>query len=411
MFEFPLISRIGGALAEVTLKDGRRLVIDISPTAIAAVSPLRRDDIVLHDALGRGTVLGVRAGALAVKYESGVRLGISPSREAATLSHLLLDRPGRTIITMPTIDGEWAHVERTSFSRLDPGCIVASAEWGIGQYLGLVDDRPAFNFLYDRGCIRLLPIGSSLTILRANSLGTAVGCMGMDGNPLVVDVGAISPFLPGDYISYRGQCALCVGGSDHGMVVETDEMMLCGLGVGVFGSGEGELLARVAGAGKRRVKTESGEPVDVSVNTRDFERLALLPLDRILIDGVLAVVVGVRDGEVYVQEEGKEYVVRLVGEFRIVMRRFNVPTEREVHVKFGEREFTKIWLHAEAYRGMWFWPGDIVRQEGDLLRVMGLLDRRLFLVEVIAEKRKEVRNLNPCGIMAADLERRPIFVD
>jgi hypothetical protein len=196
------------------------------------------------------------------------------------------------------------------------------------------------------------------------------------------------------------------------MFVESDEMLLCDLGIGVFQRGkllEAELLARVAASGKRRMKLETGEPIDLSVNTSDFVDLPLMPLDRILMGSKVAIVVGVKSGEIYVQCDGADWVRKLPEKFVLLMRRFNIPTQRNIDIQVGGKRFCEMVVEMDAYRGMWFCPGDIVVQENKRMRVIGMLGRRLFLVVSMDTGEQLIANLNPGGIMEALLEYRPFL--
>jgi hypothetical protein len=419
MFELALIGREGGELAEVVLKDGRRLTIDFSPAAMSSMSSFKPDDVIMNPLFGRGLVLGVRAEALVVKYESGIRLSRFKTPEELMLSHVLLERDGTLVLQMPTVDRGWVLVEQVASGKFAPGCIVASDEFGVGQFLGCLGDGLVVNFLRDARLGRVLAKGENIRMVRAKQ-SCLMGFLALNRSSVIVDVNEALcdslGFFPGDFVRMGKRCALCVGGglvgSELGMFVETDEMLLCGLGVGVFQAGrlrEGELLARIAGAGKRQMKLETGETIDLSVNTSDFLSCPVMPLDRIAVGSRLAIVTGMRAGEVFVQYDGGDYVSKLPEKYELVMRRFGIPTRRMMEIESGERKYGEMVMEMDAYRGMWFCPGDIVRQENRRMRVIGMLEKRVFLVASMETGEQMVANLNPGGIMEAVLEHRPFF--
>jgi hypothetical protein len=60
---------------------------------------------------------------------------------------------------------------------------------------------------------------------------------------------------------------------------------------------------------------------------------------------------------------------------------------------------------------MVFMPGDIVEQENDEYRVLGIVDRRKFLVKSLSSGAESVRTLSHCGFLSAAIVQRPSFFD
>jgi hypothetical protein len=414
MFHVPLIGRLGANLAEYDLGHGRKLIVDRSVTILAAISSFRAGDIVLHPCLGRGEVLGARLGCLVLRYKCGIRIARPRTHEALMLCHTLTHRDSSMTIQVPTVSGAWLLVDQMPFDRIDPGSIVWSTKHGLGQFLGRVQDRLVVSFLRDGGAARLIPPRRIASVVRSKQSSYS-GYLGINQAPITVDAiesaAASLGCLPGDILRIGRQCAVCLGttriGDQRSLVFETDDMLLSNLGVGVFGigrMGNGELLARVAMAWKRRMKMATGETVDLSINTSDFINLPVLPLDRIMAGGRIGLVVGVADGRAYVRFEGDEHVGLLPEDWVLLFRRLPVPTSRTI-------AGVRVALHAEAYRGFVFLPGDRVEQDSEEFTVLGRVTKRVFLVREVSTGEESQRELAPCGMAAARILHRPAFFD
>lgn len=416
MFYVPLVKRLKRDLIEVELNNGKKLAVDRSQEVMAEFLSFKTGDVITHKEFGRGIVMGTRAGVLVVKYESGVRLARFDNNNKLIRTHILTERNGNSVIHEVTVDGIWILVEQIDYNKATPGAIVAHQNHGIGQYIGCCYGHPVVKFLQHRGCVTLLDPHDAISVVRTGK-SMPQGYIALNRAPVVVDVSeSLSDslgFKPGDFVRISNHCAYCVGSGlvngRRSLFFETDDMMLCDLGVGVFDADRlatAELVARIAGAGERVMKTQDGKSVRLSVNTSDFLNLPLLPLDRVLLGKTVAMVVGVENGKIWVQLEDSGYVVPLSDTFELVLRRLNTPTVRQVMVN---EERHSIHLDSESYRGMWFSPGDLVEQENECYRVIGMTSRRVFLVVSSKTGEESVRCLNPCGVLAANLKHRPTF--
>jgi hypothetical protein len=388
---------------------------------MSSISSFKPGDVVLHASFGRGEVIGARLNSLVLRYKCGIRIAQPRTPSSLLSSHTLTCRDSTMTIQVPAIGGGCLLVDRLPHERIDPGSIVLSSKYGLGQFLGRVYDRLIVAFIRDGGAARFVKSGRAMFVVRSKeSLHSS--WTGIGRTPVTADTSeaAAAPlgFIPGDFVRVRRQCAACLGttsvGDRRSLLFETDEMLLSNLGVGVFAVGrmdEGELVARIGAAGKRRVRTESGGLVELSINTSDFVTFPLLPLDRITVDDRNAIVVGAADGRLFVQFEGCDYVVPLRDRFSLVFRRLSVPTARSVAPPPGAPECVRVLLHADAYRGMAFQPGDVVEQDGEQWRVVGRLARRTFLVRAVASGVEVARTLAPCGMAAAKLIHRARFFD
>jgi hypothetical protein len=74
IFQLPLVSRHGGNIVDVELKDGRSLTFDRLPATMSLISSLKPGDVVVNPVFGPGVVLGERGGSLVIKYKTRVRL-------------------------------------------------------------------------------------------------------------------------------------------------------------------------------------------------------------------------------------------------------------------------------------------------------------------------------------------------
>jgi hypothetical protein len=386
-----------------------------------SISSFRQGDVVVHPLFGRGEVLGARLGSLVLKYKCGIRIARAAAHEDLMLGHTLADREGKITIQVPTVDGAWVLVEQVACRGIDPGSIVLVGKYGLGQFLGSACEKLAVAFLRDGGAARFVDRNRAMSVIRSKQ-SLYSGCIGVNHASLTVDhnenIAAALGYLPGDLVRIRGQCARCIGvtyiADQPSLLFETDDMLLSNLGAGVFAIGrlrDGELVARVGAAGKRHMKRESGEFIDLSVNTSDFINLPLLPLDRIFAHERIAIVVGAADGQIYVQFEGMDSIQKLPSEYWLIFRRLNVPTIREIEGVPELPECRKVLLHADAYRGMVFQPGDIVEQSGEEFRVIGWMCKRTFLVRAMGSGEQSTRVFAPCGISTAKVVCRPSFFE
>ena len=419
MFNIPLVKRLKRDLIEVELNNGKKLAVDRSQEVMAQFSSFKTGDVITHKQFGRGVVMGTRAGALVVQYQNGVKLARFENNDQLILTHYLTERNGNSVIHESTVDGMYILVEQIEYNKVTPGSIVSHGKQGVGQYIGCCYGNPVVKFLQDCGCVTILEPHDQLSIVRTGK-SLCQGYIALNRSPVVADVNEHLcqklGFKPGDYVKISNNCAYCVGiGSVDGqdaLFFETDDMMICDLGVGIFESerlAEAELIARIACPGERLMKTENGTSITLSVNTNDFLTLPVLPLDRVLVNNTVAMVVGVNNGQVYVQQEDTPFVLPLPDNFQLIMRRLNTPTVRHVAVKDEKVSVHTIRLDSESYRGMWFCPGDLVEQENEIYRVIGMVARREFLVVSSTTGEQSLRCLNPCGVLTATLKHRPTF--
>jgi hypothetical protein len=418
VFFLPLIGRLGGNLAEFDLSDGRKLSVDRSRAVMSRLSSFAPGDAILHPMFGRGEVLGARVGSLVLKYKCGIRLVHARDHEALMLAHTLTEREGKITIQVPTVDGAWVLVEQVPWKRIDPGSIVFSGKYGLGQFLGCAYEQLVVAFLRDGGAARCVKCNRALSVIRSKQ-SLYSGCVGVNQESLTVDynenIAADLGYLPGDFIKIMGQCAWCYGttyvADQPSLVFETDDMLLSNLGVGTFAIGplrDGELIARIGAPGKRRMKRETGEFIDLSINTSDFINHPLMPLDRIFAGNRIAIVVGAANDQIYVQFEGTDSVQILPAEYALIFRRLAVPASRTI---WCTAECKRVLLHADAYRGMVFRPGDVVEQDSEEYRVIGRLHKRTFLVQAMGSTEYSARVLAPCGMSIARVVHRASFFE
>jgi hypothetical protein len=268
--------------------------------SLSVIAPI--GDIVFHQSFGNWEIVGTRLHSLVVKYKCGIRIARPNNNECLMLTHVFTDRDGRITIQIPTVDGVWILVDQIQYERIDPGSIVLSNKHGFGQFLGCVENKLVVAFLKDRGAAPFVKYNRISSIIRSKQSPYS-GWIGVNHSSITVDpnenMAGKLRFLSGDLVRIRRQSAGCLGttriGDQASLVFETDDMLFANLGVGVFSIGkmiEGELIARIGAAGKRRMKMATGESIELSINTSDFLNLPLLPLDRILADGRIRIVVG-----------------------------------------------------------------------------------------------------------------------
>lgn len=420
MLQLSLIGRIGSDLHDVYLKNDINLAVDKSHTIMSQITSFKAGDIIFESRFGKGVVMGARADNVVIQYEGGVKLAKYMTADQIMMSHSLIHREGKKVIQQTTVDGNLVLIEECGCDSMATGCIVVHNTYGIGEYIGCHNEHMAIKFIRDSNCIRLICGNQKLGMIRT-CCSFIQGYLGINRETAIIDVQIQKSrelgYFPGDMIKINKYCACCIGSgyiyNEQSLFFETDEMILCNLGVGIFGKGKmtdkGELLARIASPGTRFMKTENGELIELSVNTDDFLTSPLLPLDRIIINGSTAIVVGLHDSQLYIQFENTNYAQPLSGKYHLILRRFNIPTMKIVNAEFNKITYNQVMLHVDYYRGMWFMPGDIVEQENENYRVIGMLENRLFLVKSLKTGEQSARILNPCGVLTANLIHRASF--
>lgn len=429
--------------------------IDRSNEEISKICCFKSGDTVINSQLNQGVILGVRANFLVVKYEKDVLLETPNSVK-------LIGREGKTVISGTTIEGENILIEKCSFHDISSGDIIFG-EFGIGQFLGFKGEHVAIRFLSDDGKIRLiLPSTKLLPLRTAKEMFNGLIGINLNSLTLSIQIHPKSNIQAEDLILYNGECARCVGFLNGKPLFETDKMLLENLGVGTlpekklsnplmvqnsktydhsskFGKINNLLpITHISPeyldyAQKKTEPLQIAENIEIiskigekqnrtfgaltlSVNTDDFADTGYLPGDKILINQQIAVIVGISitniDHEkhtkktIYYKKDSSSKVEELSDKDIpvLIFRRFNSPISRTFQIGTKQQEAR---IDAEAFRGAWFWPGDIVEREKIRYIVYGFLGKHTFIVQCDGCDDYEIVVLNPIGFLKAQLIYRP----
>jgi hypothetical protein len=357
--------------------------VDASETGLGRVGFFRAGDVIEHDSYGEGTVVGERCENVWIRYGVTVRMCRSKGMPSG---HRLVSRVGCEIVPKRSVTGQVIYAELRPVHQYEPGCLVETPEFGIGQFEGVAAGKLVVSFVSDCGLARIVPADRSVSIRR--SIAPRVERMPfLDGTTREVEIGrAELPIVAQDWILYEGQAAKCVGVLTELNVLafETEEMIVNDLGVGAFPPDvceRFEFLARVSCPGKV-TKVRDGTKIELSVDTDDFTRSQVLPADVLVANGERYTVAGITGNTIYVQAVTGEFVQELPSEFRLLYRRLAVPTRCVTR----DDPPTKAFIDVEHLRGSGYLPGDDVRDHRDRLTMMGVVSSDHFLVEIGDEK-------------------------
>ncbi|OHS94248.1 hypothetical protein TRFO_39559 [Tritrichomonas foetus] len=141
-----------------------------------------------------------------------------------------------------------------------------------------------------------------------------------DGEVITLDVTCSGNiiFQPTDRVlSPQGEATIL--GFNGVPYIQTDEMRMNGYEAIPSNVFDLKLIRRINGIAKRKVCLESGEEIEVSLNTEDTKR-GLLPGDKILVQDKVSNVVGFNSEQVIIQDKGSQKCRILTNSFCIIYR-------------------------------------------------------------------------------------------
>jgi len=412
MLCLPLIWRRGSLIKSFALTENASLQVDTSPSEMLKISPFLSDDLIHHPLYGNGNVLGVRANSLVIRFKHKTVFAQSETPSNLIKSLSLIEREGKQVFLDTNINKTAVLIEKRGIEGFDCLNIVCHSEFGIGVFLGCLNNSLAIRFVKDSGYVRMIQSFEFLNHLRTQS-ENVVTMKSIRNDMIDVDLDESKcqklGCIPYDYIEHNGIYALCLGSTiidnETKLVFQTEDMILSNIGVGIMNLDplNTRIIARLSSHGTRLIFDSNGKEVQISINTDDFLRYDLLPLDLIKIDDAIAMVIGINEYGIWVQWENYEYASILnQTNYELIYRRY----DRNVFGKTIETISSSLLIDMMSYKAKWFRPGDIVKQDDHEFIIISCINNQDFLVR-FANKSLVICTVNPFGFLAGTLIHRP----